>query len=200
MNDKFFDLKKEKQDRMINAGLHIFAMNGYRHASTDETVKEANISKGLLFHYFESKAGYYSFLYDYATRYAILELTSQIRDSKVDYFSLHRQILRVEEDLLGQYPYLYLFLQSCELEDDPEGLAHLSTPEKTVKDYCISLLNDADLSSYIRLTGREEISELIREVKLQEMRELFPTGHPVSDYTTKMTHTIDLLQRLSSAL
>ncbi|HCW22352.1 MAG TPA: TetR family transcriptional regulator [Lachnospiraceae bacterium] len=200
MNDKFFDLKKEKQDRMINAGLHIFAMNGYRHASTDEIVKEANISKGLLFHYFESKAGYYSFLYDYATRYAILELTSQIRDSKVDYFSLHRQILRVEEDLLGQYPYLYLFLQSCELEDDPEGLAHLSTPEKTVKDYCISLLSDADLSSYIRLTGREEISELIREVKLQEMRELFPTGHPVSDYTTKMTHTIDLLQRLSSAL
>ena len=72
--------------------------------------------------------------------------------------------------------------------------------EKTVKDYCISLLSDADLSSYIRLTGREEISELIREVKLQEMRELFPTGHPVSDYTTKMTHTIDLLQRLSSAL
>ena len=58
MNDKFFDLKKEKQDRMINAGLHIFAMNGYRHASTDEIVKEANISKGLLFHYFESKAGY----------------------------------------------------------------------------------------------------------------------------------------------
>jgi len=200
MNDKFFDLKKEKQDRMINAGLHIFAMNGYRHASTDEIVKEANISKGLLFHYFESKAGYYSFLYDYATRYAILELTSQIRDSKVDYFSLHRQILRVEEDLLGQYPYLYLFLQSCELEDDPEGLAHLSTPEKTVKDYCISLLSDADLSSYIRLTGREEISELIREVKLQEMRELFPKRHPVSDYTTKMTHTIDLLQRLSSAL
>ena len=51
MNDKFFDLKKEKQDRMINAALKVFALRGYRHASTDDIVKEAGISKGLLFHY-----------------------------------------------------------------------------------------------------------------------------------------------------
>ena len=36
MNEKFFDLKKEKQDRMINAALKVFALNGYRHASTDD--------------------------------------------------------------------------------------------------------------------------------------------------------------------
>ena len=40
MNEKFFDLKKEKQDRMINAALKLFAENGYRRASTDEMVKE----------------------------------------------------------------------------------------------------------------------------------------------------------------
>ena len=41
MNEKFFDLKKEKQDRMINAALKVFAENGFRRASTDEMVKEA---------------------------------------------------------------------------------------------------------------------------------------------------------------
>ena len=46
------NLKKEKQDRMINAALKVFAMNGYQKASTDDIVKEAGISKGLLFHYF----------------------------------------------------------------------------------------------------------------------------------------------------
>ena len=30
MNDKFFDLKREKQDRIINAGLKVFAKHGYR--------------------------------------------------------------------------------------------------------------------------------------------------------------------------
>ena len=59
MNDKFFDLKREKQDRMINASLKVFAENGYRHASTDVIVKDAGISKGLLFHYFTSKMGLY---------------------------------------------------------------------------------------------------------------------------------------------
>ena len=32
MNEKFFDLKKEKQDRMINGALKVFALNGYKHA------------------------------------------------------------------------------------------------------------------------------------------------------------------------
>ena len=75
MNEKFFDLKKEKQDRMINASLKIFALNGYRHASTDDIVAEAGISKGLLFHYFINKLGLYSFLYDYSTRFMMLELS-----------------------------------------------------------------------------------------------------------------------------
>ena len=56
MNGKFFDLNKEKQDRMINAALKVFAINGYRHASTDEIVREAGISKGLLFHYTPTNA------------------------------------------------------------------------------------------------------------------------------------------------
>ena len=41
MNEKFFELKKEKQDRMINGAMKVFARNGYKRASTDEMVKEA---------------------------------------------------------------------------------------------------------------------------------------------------------------
>ncbi len=47
MNEKFFDLKKEKQDRMVNAALKVFAIHGYGHASTDDIVKEAGISKEI---------------------------------------------------------------------------------------------------------------------------------------------------------
>ena len=77
MNHKFFDVSKEKQDRIINAALLVFAQNGYRHAGTDEVVRRACISKGLLFHYFESKLGLYVFLYDYAVRFMLLELSDR---------------------------------------------------------------------------------------------------------------------------
>ena len=66
VNEKFWDLKKSRQDSMINGGLRVFAENGFRHASTDEIVAEASVSKGLLFHYFYSKTGLYSFLAEYA--------------------------------------------------------------------------------------------------------------------------------------
>ena len=88
MNEKFFDLKKEKQDRMINAALKVFARKGYEHASTDDIVKEAGISKGLLFHYFISKLGLYSFVYDYSVKYMMLELSTGVDKEETDYFEL----------------------------------------------------------------------------------------------------------------
>ena len=45
----FFMQKKDSQDRMINAALKVFALQGYRHGSTDDIVREAAVSKGLLF-------------------------------------------------------------------------------------------------------------------------------------------------------
>ena len=49
MNEKFFDLKKEKQDRMINAALKIFGMRGYQFASTDDIISEVSWVSIVLF-------------------------------------------------------------------------------------------------------------------------------------------------------
>ena len=87
MNEKFFDLKKDKQDRIINAAIKIFATNGYRHSSTDDIVKEAGISKGLLFHYFGSKIRLYEFLYDYCVKFLTLELGNSIQDTEKELLS-----------------------------------------------------------------------------------------------------------------
>ena len=86
MNEKFFDLKSEKQDKMINAALHLFADNGYKHASTDDIVREAGISKGLLFHYFINKEGLYSFLTDYSVKYLLFEFDRSIGE-ETEFFS-----------------------------------------------------------------------------------------------------------------
>ena len=92
MNSKFFDLKKEKQDRIINAALKIFALQGYRHGSTDDIVREAAISKGLLFHYFGSKLGVYRFVYDYSVRFMNLELRSTVSPKETELFAVMKQV------------------------------------------------------------------------------------------------------------
>lgn len=122
MNEKFFDLKKEKQDRMINAALKVFAENGYGHASTDDIVKEAGISKGLLFHYFISKLGLYSFVYDYSVRYVMLELMSGVSKDETDFFTLIDQIRFSQLQAMKNYPYMLLFLNKSDHEDVSEAL------------------------------------------------------------------------------
>lgn len=119
MNDKFFDLKKEKQDRMINGALKIFALNGYQKASTDDIVKEAGISKGLLFHYFGSKAGLYVFVYEYSARYMAMELQRAVSLRERDLFLLFVQIEEAKNVLLRNYPYMQKFLLSSrEITDE----------------------------------------------------------------------------------
>lgn len=122
MNEKFFDLKKEKQDRIINAVLKIFAQNGYRHASTDDIVKEADISKGLLFHYFSSKIGVYEFIYEYSVRYMILELTTKVSKTESNLFEVMKQIEMARMNAMKGYPYIQQFLNRCEKEDAPEAM------------------------------------------------------------------------------
>ena len=124
MNERFFGLKKEKQDRIINAALEVFSKHGYYHSSTDEIVKTAQISKGLLFHYFVSKLGLYSFLYDYATRFVTLELTRTV--SKEDgFFELYKSILSAKANSLSQYPYIVMFLKSADEETYAEAVGEI---------------------------------------------------------------------------
>ena len=122
MNSKFFDLKKEKQDRMINAALKVFALQGYRHASTDDIVREAAISKGLLFHYFESKLGVYHFIYDYSVRYMNLELKSTVDAKERELFEVVKQTECARMHAMRGYPYMQQFLNRSMSEDSYEAL------------------------------------------------------------------------------
>jgi|SRR5690554_985713 len=66
---KIMSMGKNKRERVISASLSEFA-KGYASANTDEIVKQAGISKGLLFHYFGSKKGLFLFLLEHAQRIA----------------------------------------------------------------------------------------------------------------------------------
>ena len=61
---KFHALDDDKRERIISAAMKEFLI-GYKHASTDNIVREAGISKGLLFHYFGTKENLYRFLVEY---------------------------------------------------------------------------------------------------------------------------------------
>lgn len=173
MNEKFFDLKKEKQDRMINAALKVFAGKGYEHASTDEMVREAGISKGLLFHYFGSKLGLYAFVYDYSVRYLMLELTTGVSKEETDYFTLLEQIKGAQLMVMRNYPCMLLFLKQCEKERVKEALEAIEDKREILPGQYLSIMERADLSRLKEGTDAERLSKIIDFTLTGFMQEMF---------------------------
>ncbi len=161
MNEKFFDLKKEKQDRMINASLKVFASNGYKHASTDDIVAEAGISKGLLFHYFGSKLGLYTFLFDYSTRFLKLELTTGVLSSADDYFEIRKQMEFAKMQVLKNYPYMQQFLERCAAENVGEALMATERQRNVLSDIYAVLKNQANRSRFLDDVSFEKLDTML---------------------------------------
>ena len=146
MNGKFFDLKKDKQDRMINAALKVFALHGYRHASTDDIVREAAISKGLLFHYFGSKLGVYTFVYEYSVRYMKLELSTTVDAKETDLFELMKQMEAARMHAMRGYPYMQQFLNRSMSEDVSEALLAIEEKRNVLNEHYDSIRGQMDFS------------------------------------------------------
>lgn len=161
MNGKFFDLKKEKQDRMINAALKVFALQGYRHASTDDIVREASISKGLLFHYFENKIGVYNFIYDYSVRYMILELRSTVDSGESDLFEVMKQTECARMHAMRGYPYMQQFLNRSMSEDVSEALLAIEEKRGALEEVYQSINGQIDYSSLPRSVDGEKLRKML---------------------------------------
>ncbi len=75
MYQTFENLTEDKKKRILEACIVEFADKGYEKASTNVIIKEAKVSKGILFHYFGNKKR----LFLYLVEYSIKLLTAEFR-------------------------------------------------------------------------------------------------------------------------
>jgi AcrR family transcriptional regulator len=101
---KILTVDPEKRERILNAARKEFAQKGYNDASTNEIVKEAGISKGALFNYFESKKELYLYLFDQTYDILRKEFFNKINMEETDIFKRLRKLLEIKLDMLLKYP------------------------------------------------------------------------------------------------
>ena len=198
MNSKFFDLAKEKQDRMINAALKVFAENGYKGASTDDIVKEAGISKGLLFHYFTNKIGLYTFVYDYSVRYMMLEMTTAVNGKETDFFEVYKQTETAKMQILKNYPYMQEFLNRAMYEDVSEALLAIEGKRNMLTECYEKMREQIDFSAF---KSEVEIDKLVKMLDLTIqglMTEHFREGsfHPEMLYEEVLGY-LEMMKKLT---
>lgn len=96
------DAKKHK--RILTAAMHAFARQGYHDTKTNTIAIEANVSKGLVFNYFESKGNLYLETVQYAIN-NILQVTDiTVWQDSPDLESMVMRALRYKIQLQLQLP------------------------------------------------------------------------------------------------
>ncbi|EIJ80194.1 TetR family transcriptional regulator [Bacillus methanolicus PB1] len=149
MYSKFLNLSPDKQERILNAALKEFSQKGYEKASTNEIVKEAEISKGLLFHYFKNKKELFLFLYDHFVEIIMDEFYSKIDWNERDLLMRFREITVLEFELMKKYPDIFNFFMAAYHEESADVKIEL---EKRNKEILVSsyqkLFTDIDTSKF----------------------------------------------------
>lgn len=111
---KFEKLPTKKKELIITKGIEVFSEFSFIDARTDLIVKEAGISKGLLFYYFGSKKNFYLYLLNYAVDL----LTQNVGSAKeqTDFYEIIFEIMDMKYRLITGYPKETKFLNMASKE------------------------------------------------------------------------------------
>ena len=108
--EKFFKLRAEKQEHIINAALTVFGRNGYKKASIADIAGEAGIAKGMVTYYFGSKKNLYLYLSQLCGRLLIQEVGGGIKQDVSDFFDRIKTAADIKIGLMKKHPAIISFL------------------------------------------------------------------------------------------
>lgn len=157
IHSRFLNLDTEKKQRIINAAMNEFISSGYERASTNEIVKEAKISKGSLFHYFNNKKDLYLFLFEYSidVSYQIFE---RMDWSETDILIRFKQLVLIKFDIMKQYPEIFNFAKSVYEEQS-----------KDVKDDIANKISQMNQSGYEKLYQNIDLTRFRDDIDVMKV-------------------------------
>lgn len=106
IEDLLINLDIEKRDNIINAAMKEFSKNTFEKASTNVIVEEAGISKGLLFHYFGSKANLYKYLEYFSIKIITEKIVDELDWEQRDIFLRLKETSIIKFKVFQEYPYM----------------------------------------------------------------------------------------------
>lgn len=147
MYDTYENLPEEKKKRIYDACLEEFAKMGYAGASTNEIVKKAGISKGLLFHYFDNKKNLFLYILDKAIAHSLDRFKTECRTLPADLFDRIAHIGMVRILIGNEEPLIYELLFNAFYKMPDELRNELNQRyEKINKEETPTVLDGIDLS------------------------------------------------------
>lgn len=100
----------DKRDRIINSAMEEFSKNAFSKASTNNIVKNAGISKGLLYHYFTSKQVLYNYIKDFTMTEMTEIILAETNWDNSDLLIRIQEIVLIKLRVFRRYPFYSKFM------------------------------------------------------------------------------------------
>lgn len=162
MHESFHSLKKEKQRKIINAAMKVFAQSPYSKASTDEIAALAGISKGSLFYHFKNKKDLYCFLYEFSCRTIYRKVNELHAMDETDFFKRNYRILEARVQAMAEHPAIFDFIMRAYYGTDPAVAGEIQAiNRKMMRDSIPELNENIDLSKF---RNKEDVGAAVKMI------------------------------------
>lgn len=160
---EFLQYDDARKNRILEAALVEFANKGYRKASTNSIVKEAKVSKGLLFHYYISKKELYIFLYRIAMETITNELYEGVNFADRDVLNRLSASTVQKIESYGRHPlFVKLFENNLAVEDEEILERTVAAAKEIAEESYQKLFSNID---YYFFSDRINIDHALKVVK-----------------------------------
>lgn len=109
LEDVLLKMDPEKRQRLINSALEEFGNNKFEKASTNTIVKNAGISKGLLYHYFDSKESLYDYIMIFTIKSIVDPIINEIGWDETDLICRIKEAALIKLRVLEKHPNIITF-------------------------------------------------------------------------------------------
>lgn len=162
MEHRFKQLDLHKQNKIINAALHVFSVKDYKHALTEDIAGKAQISKGSLFQYFKNKQSLYIYLYKFSLKQLSQHVNKAFNFEERDFFESYYQCLQLKVNLYKTYPYLNQFVIRANEEMNPDIASAIADINKHAKRHYVNKLYEhMDYSKFKEGIDTQQLVKMI---------------------------------------
>lgn len=197
MHESFYTMKKEKQNRIINAALKVFSQNTYSKASTDDIAAIAEVSKGLLFYHFKNKKELYCYLYQYTCKKIYEKIEEQQVYEEIDFFEQNKKAVEAKVISMLEHPYIYDFGMRAYYETDKQVVDEIkSINQKILKDTYVHFDNNVDTSKFRNTDDVKKAVKMLVWLSEGFMKEVKDEGKlNLEEIQTEFNEYIEILKR-----
>lgn len=118
MKEAFKALDEDRQYEIITAAMVEFSEHGYKKASTNRIVKRADISKGMLYYYFDNKQALFDSCFDYCIEFVGDGRLVNYPLQKEGYIERCANLSREKYRFFKAYPEIAKFMTYMYFSDD----------------------------------------------------------------------------------